>query len=365
MSGDMSDKNRDQTVERLLNRSLRTDHASTTSGPCLDAETLAAWMDQGLTEGQSAIALAHVSECSRCQAMVATLVKNPTVVQAPEPRWRLTLGWLVPLAAGAAAITLWLALPKNERPGVSEPTQVRKEAAPSRQSQEPVLPVLKDRDIAVATPSAASDERRKSGEIGQKAATKEAKVEAANAARRDAPELGARQEPSDRERAAATASQDTLDKRAASVPTAPPAPARAAESVAIAGSQPAFSRQTVAVREIISPDPSIRWRIGMAGSVQYSSNGGSTWEAVSTGVTVDLAAGASPSASVCWLVGRAGTVLLTTDGRRWQRIAFPEAVDLVAVQATDARTATVTADRRVFRTADGGATWDERPLQDF
>ena len=111
--------------------------------------------------------------------------------------------------------------------------------------------------------------------------------------------------------------------------------------------------------EIASPDPAIRWRIGAGGSVQYSTNGGSTWEALSTGVSADLTAGASPSPSICWLVGRAGTVLLSTDGRRWQRVPFPEPADLVQVRATDAGTASVTtADGRTFSTTNGGRTWD-------
>jgi photosystem II stability/assembly factor-like uncharacterized protein len=110
--------------------------------------------------------------------------------------------------------------------------------------------------------------------------------------------------------------------------------------------------------EILSPDRSIRWRPGAAGVVQYSSDGGATWQPLVTGVSVDLTAGASPSASVCWLVGRAGTVLLSTDGRRWQRATFPAPVDLIAVSAADARTATVTtADGRRFTTADGGSSW--------
>jgi photosystem II stability/assembly factor-like uncharacterized protein len=59
------------------------------------------------------------------------------------------------------------------------------------------------------------------------------------------------------------------------------------------------------------------------------------------------------------VVGRSGTVLLTTDGRQWRRIVFPIATDLAAVQAVDARAATVTAaDGRRFRTVDGGVTWE-------
>ena len=146
----------------------------------------------------------------------------------------------------------------------------------------------------------------------------------------------------------------------ASVPAPPPAAVRGAgranamaavrESVTTAATSPPV--------EILSPDRSSRWRPGVGGAVEYSSDGGATWQPLATGVSADLTAGASPSASVCWLVGRAGTVLLSTDGRRWQRVTFQEAVDLTAVSATDARTATVTtADGRRFTTADGGLTW--------
>ena len=118
-------------------------------------------------------------------------------------------------------------------------------------------------------------------------------------------------------------------------------------------------------RRYCPPDPSVRWRI--AGSVvQRSTNGGARWDAVPTGVASALTAGAAPSASVCWLVGRAGVVLLSTDGLNWRRVAFPEVTDLSAIQATDARTASVsTADGRTFSTTDGGATWVRRPPQDF
>jgi photosystem II stability/assembly factor-like uncharacterized protein len=112
--------------------------------------------------------------------------------------------------------------------------------------------------------------------------------------------------------------------------------------------------------EIVSPDPSVRWRI--AGSVvERSINGGANWNAVPTGVAAELTAGAAPSTAVCWIVGRGGVVLLTIDGRNWRRVAFPEVTELSAVRATDARTASAsTADGRIFSTSDGGVTWDRR-----
>ena len=148
----------------------------------------------------------------------------------------------------------------------------------------------------------------------------------------------------------------------ASADAAAPSAAPAQNSMRAARSP---ARAQFAQVEIVSPDPSVRWRV--AGSVvQHSTTGGAQWDTVSTGVASPLTAGAAPSVSVCWLVGRAGVVLLSTDGLNWRRVAFPEVTDLSAIQATDARNASVsTADGRTFSTTDGGATWVRRPPQDF
>ena len=54
-------------------------------------------------------------------------------------------------------------------------------------------------------------------------------------------------------------------------------------------------------------------------------------------------------------------MLLTTDGERWTLLPFPLAVDLVAVEATSARIATVTTrDGRRFETLDAGLTWSPK-----
>jgi photosystem II stability/assembly factor-like uncharacterized protein len=113
--------------------------------------------------------------------------------------------------------------------------------------------------------------------------------------------------------------------------------------------------------QIISPNRLVRWR-ATGGFVERSTDGGTTWTATSAQLPVDLTAGVSPAPSVVWLVGSAGTVLLSTDGMQFRVVPFPERIDLTAVRATDARTATVTtSDRRTFATADGGVIWLAKP----
>ncbi|HEU5288302.1 MAG TPA: YCF48-related protein, partial [Candidatus Limnocylindria bacterium] len=120
----------------------------------------------------------------------------------------------------------------------------------------------------------------------------------------------------------------------------------------------AESVRVTAPGEFSSPDGSVAWRVGPAGRLLRSADGGTTWSPQNTGVKIDLLAGSAPSREVCWVVGRAGIVLLSVAGGEWRRIAFPEAVDLVAVSATDAITASVTTvDGRLFATSDGGKIW--------
>jgi Photosynthesis system II assembly factor YCF48 len=111
-----------------------------------------------------------------------------------------------------------------------------------------------------------------------------------------------------------------------------------------------------------SPIPAVRWRVTDGRTVQFSMDGGKVW---ATQYTLDaptqILAGVSPSSSVCWLVGQGGFILVTKDGRTWQRITFPETVDLRAVTATDATVASVvTVDGRTFTTSDAGTTWTQK-----
>jgi hypothetical protein len=166
--------------------------------------------------------------------------------------------------------------------------------------------------------------------------------------------------------------RDLPKAKAIAAPVPPPAPLPRAAPPAAAQAEADSARTRSAVMDfasradIASPDPAVRWRVGSGGLVRRSIDGGITWLDQPSGSTADLLAGSAPSSVICWIAGRAGTVLLSVDGRTWQPRPFPEAADLIAVSAADAKTAAVTtSDGRRFSTTDAGLTWLREPLQEF
>lgn len=328
-------RDRDKSIERLLRQSLQTPRQAGVTDSCLDAETVAAWVDGGLSGAALEMTQSHVADCARCQSLVGAMIRTNAAVAQPKPeraarRW---LPWLVPLTAAAAAVALWVAVPGDlsapQRPSEevqtqSAETKARQSASLDNQAQAPTA-------ISETPAAPAADKKAEARVIAPELRKEIGRLEADGLQRQDAAAAPAAAAPS----APATAEA--------------PLAARRANSLA----------ETIAT-EIVSPDPSVRWRI--AGSlVERSTNGGASWDAVPVGIAAVLTAGAAPTTTVCWVVGRGGVVLVSTDGRTWRRLAFPEITDLSSVLATDARTASVsTADGRIFSTSDGGLTWERR-----
>jgi len=113
-------------------------------------------------------------------------------------------------------------------------------------------------------------------------------------------------------------------------------------------------------RYILAAGGKYVWRLGQAGKIDRSADGGKTWRPQQSGVTTDLIAGSAASEKVCWVVGKSGTILLTTNaGRSWKQLGSPSIADLGGIHATDATHASVwdLPNRNTFETADGGVTW--------
>lgn len=344
----MRSPHRDASIDRLLSRSVRPGEIPDTSAECLDAETLAAWVEGTLTVSEAATAEAHASACARCQTSLAALVLVLPATSAPEAWWRRrwVAAGLVPLTAGAIALAIWIQLPDTEHPNAAFVPEVQTPpTAPAEARREP--------------PAAPSEFPPPASMVRPAPPGVSARADAPRARAKEAqPPAGLTLKDQEKKAEALQKGDErTADTLAAA------ARAAAGQASPLNESVGRLQQRSNAI-EIVSPDQAHRWRIGASGSIQRSIDGGATWEMLSSGATQHLTAGAAPSPAVCWVVGRGGTVLLSTDGRTWRPLAFPEYVDLVAVQARDALSAGVTtADGRTFRTADGGRTWT--PVQEF
>jgi hypothetical protein len=342
--------NKDEPMDRLLERGLRVRVDVRPSDACLDPETLAAWMDGTLAPAERAAAETHAADCDRCLAMVSAVARTaPGPPPATRPSW-LSLRWLVPLATGAAAVATWMLVQppamltpsspdstladaaKEERPaiGAPEPAQSRTDALEKKAE----APAAKEQDLS----------RRRADAAPPKRSSAENKVDALK--------------PSAAEPEARPASPLTAAKAA---------PNQRAE-LADERTKQTFSAAAAPGLIVVSQDSTVRWRL--AGHIiERSIDGGKTWQRLTTGTEIDLLAGSSPSANVCWVTGRAGLVLRTTDGTTWRRLTFPDPTpDLVAVTASSDLSATVTTSNgRTYRTTDGGRTWSlqENPAAPF
>jgi hypothetical protein len=384
-------RDRDDVIDRWLRRAASAPAGPGPNAACLDAEVVAAWADGGLPAEALTHVRAHVADCARCQVLAAVMSKlepadaadgrrpiRASNRQSGSARW---LGWFVPLAAAAAAIAIWVFIPRQPAvfPDAPAPQATIAQAparAPGRDEAPPPAPASRamDEDIKLRRVDPAPGKR----EAGQQLGRQENRANEKDARDR-----------------AAFAEPKKADAKAAAVPAPapgvlpppPPAPVQAppppsgamaqtipdrgtgqgrggagggarAQRAALAAAESSLSK------EIVSTDDAIRWRLS-AGIVEKTTDAGRTWTRIDTGVSAELTAGASPSPTTCWLVGRGGIVLLTTDGTTWRRLDFPETTDLSAVRATDARSAVVTtASGREYETSNGGATWLRRDLQE-
>ena len=341
-------RDRDRTLEQALTHELRAAGAPDRDA-CVDAETLGAWADGGLDGAQMAAVELHVSTCARCLAIVGATARSAPTGPGAETAgsfflWRW---WLAPLAATAAAVTLWMVVPQQRDIAVGPSSvitpatetlaqnQPKTEAVPAEPS--PAKPA--DARDALADRARRADTPQQTRANRQERASADKKEESRSANKdQDAP-------------------KPLQEQIAIAGNAAAPAPAAAPASAPAAAELQKSARLAVAPVEIASPDPSSRWRI-VNGAVERSQDGGASWIATRLQAGDSITGGTAPARSICWLIGPGGLVMVTADGLTFARVPLPERVDLTAVTATDALTAVVTTvDGRRFRTDDAGRTW--------
>jgi len=136
----------DRDMDRLLGAVLPGTLAPA-SAECLDAERLAGWSEGALDSEEARSVETHLAGCARCQALAAVFARtepapaasvSPGVVIPMRRRW--SMGWIAPLAAAAAALTLWIVWPGREStssitsaPPVAAPSQTMARAEENKQ----------------------------------------------------------------------------------------------------------------------------------------------------------------------------------------------------------------------------------------
>jgi hypothetical protein len=294
--------------------------------------------------------------------MLAAMAKTAPALPARKWWQASTVRWLVPIATvSAMAVAVWMKVPAQRQVATVRPNVLAPRSMPvaDARSDAATAPAAKASE-ALERPSERKRPEPPVAEVETRSAP--AGVDTFSTTQQAPPAPPASRSSADQKEEAAA---QTARERAPSAAPAPVQsnlrsanPGRLAESVSIQPSQPILDRMSAVPLIVQSPNPRIRWRIVAGTNVERSTDGGITWQAQSTGAAVRLTAGAAPSPTTCWLVGAGGVVLVSQDGQAWQRVAFPEAIDLTAILATDGSNATVmAADGRAFSTTDGGKTW--------
>jgi len=359
------------------------------SGAHVDAEVAAAWIERRLDAAAQRAVETHLADCADCQTMLATLARispDGDAVSGEAVAWwrRLRAGWVVPATvAAAAALVIWVAVPQQRQ--APESTQSRAvppptpafpdAAAPAatapeadrKAANQPAAPAPPSAPSTVAPQTTLNLERRdQRADTSAPAPTQQPPAAAPPAAAPPAPAPAPPAE-SDKGSAKLEAEAPAVDARRERFAAAGESPARpASPSQDAAGgvtSRALDSLARVAPTRpsplvIVAADGAARWR-RTGGTLEFAPRGTAPFSATALPIAADaISAGSSPGGTVCWLVGRAGAVLVSADGLTFTRVTAPAPVDLVAVTAIDARTATVTASGgRRFRTTDAGATW--------
>lgn len=319
-----------------LGKTLRQSSAAAGEA-CLDAETLAAWVDGGLGAKAAAEVELHASTCPRCTAVLAAMERSAPAAAARHTWTRARLfRWLIPLTAAATAIAIWVAVP--DRPVT---TSLEELARTSEQAVAPAPPAVPGSGLQVPVPVPVPEAAPVPGPPPERATaeprTGNDSVEPGTRTRNVEP-----QAPADfrdelrRENAApetpGASSGAAAAPRAAS-PAAPPsadresaAPTTPTDTLAVETASPAAERfalstsDDVSTESIAPANPMIRWRVTTPRRIERSTNGAKTWSrtTVPPGSLVGIRA---VDANRAVVRASDNTEFYTVDaGRSWTRV---------------------------------------------
>jgi hypothetical protein len=163
---------------------------------------------------------------------------------------------------------------------------------------------------------------------------------------------------------------ETVEVQAAAAPE----PAAANLQSGIAGSAVGLRKEDIqtAQRKRVSGAaggallPMLQWTLSSEGTVQRSSDGGKTWQAVAVGQNSGFRALSAVGTSV-WVGGTSGKLYHSVDsGRQWTEVVPIDSrqkleTNVVRIEFADTQTGTVSASNgETWTTADGGASWHRK-----
>jgi len=470
MARDDRERNFEDALARNLQANLPVNasvgtpaSAPVPQGVCPDAEILAAYHERLLAPDEMSACKQHIASCVRCQEILAQLeitdeiplevdreesvsrnmIAVPDVELVPaasasaipavqaavakssspmeRPGRSYTWRWLVPSAALAAGLLIWVTV--HERTSQETEFQLAKN---QQQPSPEVLPAAPPPPADSAKDKLATNELQvpPAAKSGQPARTdafdrgqsgaREQKVPAPSAVPKliaPSGQVHANSSVTSRERtemqsrilaqspfqakqvagdaatqpapSATPAAPDAVADRVSPVPAARPEATKEGVAGGVAGAAaPVTLEQSqttrpgaFALREsanlrvsrspvlVPSPNGTVVWRLSPAGIVEGSADAGANWSLQKTPVLADLLAGSAPSNRICWIAGRSGAILRTTDGgKHWLKLSSPTTDDITAVFAADADQAIVTTStNKSYKTTDGGTSWTPQP----
>jgi len=328
--------------------------ASAASDDCLDAETLAAWADGGLSAKAAAAVELHASSCSRCMAVLAAMERTapaPSATHAWTPA-RL-FRWAAPLAAAVTAVAIWVVVPDRlmtpVQPAPAHDLVAPAPGMPERGTSEPGTAVRANPEPGTQTqnpePSTQNLEPR-------------VQVQAAPSARLDQPAVEEQSQMRDEFRRERAAPQALGAAGTAAPEAAPPAPPPAFAPEVPPAPPPAAAAPQAAAAPAAPAPPALPEQRAFATDMAAESTTAVTARR-SLNLTTKSAESITPSnALMRWRVVQPASVERSLDGgKTWTKTTLP-APNVVSIRAVDAdRAVATTSDKTQFYTANAGRSW--------